>query len=151
MPAASTCIDCKRQVEIHCRGLCLRCYGKHSMRRFRANNPEKDRARKREWYLKNKVKAAFYRRRSRILKKYNLSLEDVENMEKRQKSKCLICEDRLPLKIDHDHETGLVRGLLCDLCNRGLGYFKDKPELLVKAAEYVMNNKKRMEVYASSQ
>ena len=48
--------------------------------------------------------------------------------------------------IDHDHETGFVRGILCSLCNTLLGHAKDDPEILRKAAEYLdrdlISNKK---------
>lgn len=54
---------------------------------------------------------------------------------------CAICGCEPPpnrrFHFDHDHETGEYRDLLCDLCNRGLGYFKDQPELLAKALEYL--------------
>jgi hypothetical protein len=39
--------------------------------------------------------------------------------------------------VDHDHETGYVRGIICRSCNLGLGYFRDNPEMLEAAAEYV--------------
>jgi hypothetical protein len=54
---------------------------------------------------------------------------------------CEICGKRpesiARLRIDHDHLTGKVRGLLCSNCNVGLGMFDDDPELLEQAAEYL--------------
>lgn len=46
------------------------------------------------------------------------------------------------LCVDHDHETGLVRFLLCHPCNRGLGLFKDNPAMLQKAADMLLKIKK---------
>lgn len=45
------------------------------------------------------------------------------------------------LAIDHDHKTGKIRDLLCSSCNRGLGLFKDDPELLNKARNYLLCHK----------
>jgi hypothetical protein len=50
---------------------------------------------------------------------------------------CEICKKQCKLHRDHDHATGLSRGFLCLNCNTGLGQFKDKPELLVAAIEYL--------------
>jgi len=43
----------------------------------------------------------------------------------------------LDLHVDHDHITGALRGLLCSACNTGLGFFRDHPELLKRAIEYL--------------
>lgn len=63
-----------------------------------------------------------------------------------QDGKCAVCSDapnpdgprnQRVLNIDHDHETGKVRALLCYNCNLGLGRFFDDPVRLEKAAAYL--------------
>lgn len=44
------------------------------------------------------------------------------------------------LAIDHDHRTGIVRGMLCQKCNIGLGNFNDDPEIMLKAVKYLKDN-----------
>ncbi len=74
-----------------------------------------------------------------IRRKYGLSVGDVELMTLRQGGRCAICGviPLTPLHIDHEHSTGVVRGLLCSPCNRGLGIFDDQPETLEAAARYL--------------
>lgn len=60
----------------------------------------------------------------------------------RQGGRCAICERspgilRVALRVDHDHATGRVRGLLCDSCNAALGLFGDETARLERAIEYL--------------
>jgi transcription elongation factor Elf1 len=51
---------------------------------------------------------------------------------------CTICGDEDSLVVDHDHKTNKIRGLLCNRCNKGLGLFRDDPNLLEFARVYVL-------------
>jgi len=74
------------------------------------------------------------------LRKYGISLEEFAWMEHAQNRLCAICQQRpdsgRDLAVDHDHETGQIRGLLCDRCNPGIGMFPKKENLL-RAYEYL--------------
>jgi len=52
---------------------------------------------------------------------------------------CIICGSEENLVVDHCHKTNIIRGMLCNHCNRGLGHFKDDPELLEFARIYLIN------------
>ncbi len=74
----------------------------------------------REWFKNNPT----YERQARLKRKYGLTPEEVERMRVEQENKCPICtrefNDQRKFKIDHDHATGAVRGLLCNRCNAHL-------------------------------
>lgn len=76
----------------------------------------------------------------KLKKLYGLTPDDVEKMFLSQGGGCAICYEARPLCIDHNHKTGKVRALLCDRCNRGIGYFDDDPELIRGAAEYLIKH-----------
>lgn len=84
------------------------------------------------------------KRRDRNLKRlYGMSIEAYEVELQRQRGVCAIClqppTTERPLAVDHCHATTKVRMLLCYPCNTGLGFFKDDPERLQRAVEYVKN------------
>jgi DNA-binding sugar fermentation-stimulating protein len=71
---------------------------------------------------------------------YGLTLADFACLLDEQDYLCAVCKEPGNLVVDHCHETGQVRGLLCHGCNVGLGYFVDSPTRLRQAAEYLENN-----------
>ncbi len=74
------------------------------------------------------------------LRNYNLTQVRLEELLVEQNNACKICLrsfDKIRRVVDHDHKTGLVRGLLCNSCNTGLGKFADDPTSLQRASEYL--------------
>lgn len=69
--------------------------------------------------------------------KYNLSYEDYEELLIKQDGRCAICNRIRKLHVDHCHETGRVRGLLCNNCNCGIGNLQDDIEIIKRALEYL--------------
>jgi hypothetical protein len=66
-----------------------------------------------------------------------ISDEDLKEL-KQSVDKCVICGSDEKLVVDHNHSTGDIRGMLCNHCNRGLGHFRDNPELLEFARIYLL-------------
>lgn len=65
-------------------------------------------------------------------------MDDFDAMVMRQEGRCAICRTgEEKLHVDHDHETGKVRALLCSYCNRGLGQFRDRIPVILAAADYL--------------
>lgn len=71
------------------------------------------------------------------MSRYGLTRPAMDAMIERQGGKCAICRTREPTVVDHDHQLGDVRGILCDGCNTGLGTFSDSPVLLRRALTYL--------------
>ena len=77
---------------------------------------------------------------------YDITIDEYDALCLEQNNCCAVCgthQSKLkkPLYVDHNHDTGKVRGLLCDLCNRGLGYFKDDVNRLIKAIDYITEDR----------
>ncbi len=81
-----------------------------------------------------------------LKKTYNITLDDYNEMFNKQEGKCIICSKHQsqltsPLNVDHDHESGQIRELLCNTCNRAIGMLGDSVEILNSAKEYLEKHK----------
>ena len=80
-----------------------------------------------------------------LTRRYGISEQDFHELEQKQGHVCALCKKpehngfkgRTTLCVDHDHETGKVRGLLCNHCNRALGLLYDNVETLQNAIDYL--------------
>lgn len=84
--------------------------------------------------------------KKREVKKYGISYEQYLEMHKLQSGKCAICDkpegyDKRVLHIDHNHETGKVRQLLCSHCNTVLGKVNESLDILEKMKEYLIRHR----------
>lgn len=81
-----------------------------------------------------------------LKKTYNLSIDQYNQMLAEQNYKCKICgvdevnAGKNGLVVDHNHKTGKIRGLLCDGCNKGIGFLKEDPALFDSAKDYLLAN-----------
>ncbi len=87
-----------------------------------------------------------YQRTANLRRIYGLEVQEFKELLNSQSNKCAICDTtdwgtRNP-HVDHDHESNLIRGILCSQCNRGLGLFKDNIEILKKAIRYLSEARK---------
>ncbi len=110
-----------------------------------AEQKEAARARRREYnaarYAANRDKRREQFRKCKLQARFNLHPAQYSAMAAGQGHGCALCGSECQtgrrLAVDHDHGSGFVRGLLCVVCNTGLGKFMDSPELLRKAADYL--------------
>lgn len=101
-------------------GQCKKCFAAY-MREYRAKTPGWKK-KKRAWDLK---------------RNYGMTTEDYDSLYKAQNGRCAICECKCQLVVDHDHNTGDVRGLLCSTCNVGLGMLKEDPQIATSLVRYL--------------
>jgi len=113
------------------------------------SNPEKQREATRQWRKKNPGVSRMSNKRTKLKLKYGLTPERISAIFVEQAGKCAICYKPLDVMaetkkarphIDHNHETGVARGLLCLTCNTGLGMFGDSVDLLSAAMDYLLRH-----------
>lgn len=122
------------------------------VRAYRAENADTRNARRRQRYAEDpthraeiKSKVQEYQKRtrthiSRAAKRYKVDAYDLELM---MNDGCAICrahpefDPKVKLHVDHDHSTGVVRGILCQSCNLALGHVHDDPIVVAAMFDYL--------------
>lgn len=136
--APKNCRNCQNPFSPTCGGniYCPIC--KKEIRRKKHADGQK------KWRAKNFEKHAIHKTKW-DLKRFGLSMEQYTKILSTQKNSCAICHTADPggkgiyrkFAVDHDHTTGKMRGLLCHKCNLGISFFKDNPEILRAAIQYL--------------
>jgi hypothetical protein len=140
-----------RNGKVYLRYLCKECM---AVRRKEYRSLESTKAAEREYRKRNKFRDAprisnWARKHKdllknrRLVKVYGIDMAWFSSQYSKQGGACAICKcaiDAIPTRythVDHDHATGVVRGILCQACNKGLGLFHDSSDALIRASEYL--------------
>lgn len=106
---------------------------------------------KKTWLLEHPSRSKEFDLQVRV-KRYGLSVESFQQMYISQEGLCAICgRDLGRTDIDHDHTSGVVRGLLCHTCNIGLGAFQDNPDILSRAIQYLISSSPEQQVKVTTE
>lgn len=148
------CKNCKSNYDKEYREKNAECRKAHYIN-YRAKTKDKKAIYDKTYAVENYYKISPRKRNWHLQNKYSITSEDYEIMLKEQNNCCAICNNPDPgrnhniFMVDHNHETGKVRGLLCFSCNVGLGLFKDDPNIINSAILYLnkYNNDSAIEYY----
>ena len=121
--------ECHKDRKHFAKGFCRSCYNKE----YGRINREKMNEKSRSWAKANPQKIKAIKRKYL----YGIDAETVKARELAQDGKCKICQIATAEHLDHNHETGQPRGLLCGNCNRALGLFYEDKERLHRAIMYL--------------
>jgi hypothetical protein len=93
----------------------------------------------------NVARCRVYFRELALARSYHMTISQWNTLWNEQKGMCAICTDKLvrdkTTHVDHDHDTGKVRALLCANCNKGIGLLKDSALVCARAAVYLARHK----------
>lgn len=140
------CGECGKQPRVENKGRCKKHLEQDIKRQMLWNkaNPEKAKEKFRKWFRGNKSKVKNWK----LLSRYKITLLEYNERLEKQERGCAICAVpygdgiKRQLSVDHDHETGKVRGLLCRRCNQVLGLVADSQILLGLLIRYLETAKK---------
>lgn len=142
-----TCTRCG--AEHYGKGLCFKCYMDDYLPRYRAEHGERLNKERKERYH-NDPEYKEHLKDTKYKSQFGISLEDYNRMLESQNNLCAICKQPetetntrggkgkiVALAVDHNHETGQVRGLLCGKCNRAVGNLRDSILIAESLVEYL--------------
>lgn len=121
--------------------------------KYKEKAKERRRLKSEKWRSKNITKSRRIETKSRLKMRFGLTYEQYLIMLREQKGACAICgcaetgtyQNRTKLlAVDHCHALNVIRGLLCNKCNVGLGMFSDRPDLLASAIVYLAKSKAKI-------
>lgn len=143
-PAIPTCGHPEERVKGQ--GQCERCYDREYY--SRPGKAEAARARTAKWRRENLERVRRTDFAKHVRRKYGISIEQYDRFVAAQANRCAICGSRQSrgferLCVDHCHDTGQIRGLLCHRCNTGIGLFVSDYSLLEAAAHYLDRHTRR--------
>jgi hypothetical protein len=102
-------------------------------RAWAAANPEGNRERGKKYRKANPKRHSIYQ----IRKNYKVTLAEAEKLFERREKGCEVCNSQTKARIDHDHASGKIRGILCNWCNLVIGHAFDSPITLRALADYL--------------
>jgi hypothetical protein len=118
-------------------------------RRYWCRECAREFARQRIWEWRQSLDPELrsrFDRSSNLMRLYGLTLDEYDALVDQQDGVRAICREP-PVKgrgkrlvVDHDHQTGRIRGLLCALCNVAIGYLREDPQLFDRAKEYLIRH-----------
>lgn len=120
---------------------------KNRSREWQKANPEKYKKAIDSWRSKNPEQKWILDKKSHLWTHYRMTIDEFQKMFLEQDGKCLICDKKKKLVVDHDHSCcsgkttcgNCTRGLVCHSCNTLIGYLETHKHLLDKAASYLSN------------
>lgn len=116
-------------------------------KQWRAVNGDRKRAYQQKWHEENRESQLQEMWRRRLHRKYGMSPAEYQALSVQQNGRCAVCAEKPKergLVVDHCHDAGGVRGLLCDACNKGLGFFRDSEQRLLAAVTYLRGRQRKI-------
>lgn len=114
--------------------VCKECK-KHYRKHYYHREVDKWTTQSKEWYENNKERKSLTSKKKHVNSYFGITVEEYDAYFK--DACCGICDATERLVLDHCHNTGVIRGVLCNTCNSGIGMLKDNPELLKKGIEWL--------------